>query len=364
MKTTVRLLSRARLKPSLGLPPSLVKAIILAWAVSALAARPSQRAYSADLPSPAEAGYAKAGAAAPLPSQSRTGEQTSPGISRTNLVQLYTSAWEGPRLPDGRPKVPDDIIQRMRNVSIEEAWAVLRNEGYHNQFEGNWKMIHSNAPIVGRALTAQYMPARPDVKKMIDNQGRAEGRIGASNSWPIDMLQKGDVYVADGFGKIIDGTLIGDNLGNSIFAKSGNGVVFDGSLRDLEGLEEIKGFNAFVRGWDPSFIQEMMLTGINVPIRIGRALCLPGDVVLAKREGVIFVPAHLAEKVVKNAEAIILRDRFGHQRLKEGKYTPGQIDGKWSNEIREDFFKWLEQNINELPVPKKVIQEILEKRTW
>lgn len=360
MKTTVRLLSRARLKPSpdqgwllatLGLPPSLAKAVILAWAVSALAARPSQRAYSAEV-------------AAPRPAQSRTGEQTSPGIPRTNLVQLYTSAWEGPRLPDGRPKVPDDIIQRMRNVSIEEAWAVLRNEGYHNQFEGSWKMIHPNAPIVGRALTAQYMPTRPDIKKMLDDQGRAEGRIGASNSWPIDMLQKGDVYVADGFGKIIDGTLIGDNLGNSIFAKSGNGVVFDGSLRDLEGLEEIKGFNAFVRGWDPSFIQEMMLTGINVPIRIGRALCLPGDVVLAKREGVIFVPAHLAEKVVKNAEAIILRDRFGHQRLKEGKYTPGQIDGKWSNEIREDFFKWLEQNINELPVPKKVIQEILEKRTW
>ncbi len=292
-----------------------------------------------------------------------TSKQAS-AIACKDRVLFYTSQWEGPRLPDGRPKVSDDILARMRNVSIEEAWAILRNEGYVNQFEGNWKMIHSNVPIVGRALTAQYMPARPDVKKMIDDQGRREGRIGASNSWPIDMLQKGDVYVADGFGKIIDGTLIGDNLGNSIFAKSGNGVVFDGSLRDLEGLEEIKGFNAFVRGWDPSFIQQMMLTGINVPIRIGRAICLPGDIVLAKREGVIFVPAHLATDVVKQAEAIMLRDRFGHQRLKEGKYTPGQIDGKWSDEIREDFFKWLQESIDELPVPKKVIQEILDKRTW
>jgi 4-hydroxy-4-methyl-2-oxoglutarate aldolase len=208
------------------------------------------------------------------------------------------------------------------------------------------------------------MPARPDLKKMIDAGGKADGRIGGSNSWPIDMLQKGDVYVADGFGKIADGTLIGDNLGNSIYTKSGNGVVFDGSVRDLEGLAEIEGFNAFVRGWDPSFIQEMMLTGINVPIRIGRAICLPGDVVLAKREGVIFIPAHLAEKVVKNAEAVMLRDRFGHQRLKEGKYTPGQIDGRWSEEIRKDFFQWLEQNKNDLPVPKEAIQEILEKRTW
>lgn len=287
-----------------------------------------------------------------------------PSISDANRVQLYTSGWEGPRLSDGRPKVSDDIVQRMKNVAIEEAWSVLTNEGYHNQFEGNWKMIHEDVPVVGRALTAQYMPARPDVKKMIDEQGRAEGRIGSSNSWPIDMLQKGDVYVADGFGKIVDGTLIGDNLGNSIFAKSGNGVVFDGSLRDLGGLQEIEGFNAFVRGWDPSFLREVMLTGINVPIRIGRAICLPGDIVLAKREGVIFIPAHLAEKVVRRAEAIMLRDRFGHQRLKEGKYTPGQIDGAWSEEIKADFFKWLEESMDELPIPKAVIKEILEKRTW
>ena len=241
---------------------------------------------------------------------------------------------------------------------------MLRNAGYRNQFDSGWQMIHRDVPVVGRALTAQYMPSRPDVKKMIDEGGKAEGRIGASNSWPIDMLQKGDVYVADGFGKIVDGTLIGDNLGNSIFAKTGNGVVFDGSLRDLEGLTDIDGFNAFVRGWDPSFLSEMMLTGINVPIRIGRAICMPGDVVLAKREGVIFIPAHLAEKVVKNAEAVMLRDRFGHQRLKEGKYTPGQIDGRWSEEIRADFFNWLKKNMSDLPVPKEAIQEILEKRTW
>ena len=169
-------------------------------------------------------------------------------IASQQSVEYYTATWDGPRLPDGRPRVSDDILKRMKNVSLEEAWGVLRNDGYHNQFEGNWKMIHSDVPIVGRVLTAQYMPSRPDVKKRIDDDGHSEGRIGGSNSWPIDMLQPGDVYVADGFGKIADGTLIGDNLGNAIFAKSGNGVVFNGSLRDLEGLTEIKGFNAFVKG--------------------------------------------------------------------------------------------------------------------
>jgi regulator of RNase E activity RraA len=182
------------------------------------------------------------------------------------------------------------------------------------------------------------------------------------NSWPIDMLQPGDVYVADAFGKIAWGTLIGDNLGNSIFAKTGNGVVFDGSLRDLEGLENIEGFNAFVRGWDPTYIHEMMLGGINIPIRIGEAVVLPGDVVLAKREGVIFIPAHLAEEVVEKAETIMLRDTFGHQRLKEGRYTPGQIDTRWTDEILDDYYAWLEAHIDSLPVPRSRIEEILNEK--
>jgi len=220
--------------------------------------------------------------------------------------------------------------------------------------------------IVGRVLTAQYIPLQPDFNKAIMDQGRAEGRLGNSNSWPIDMLQKGDVYVADGFGKVLDGTLIGDNLGNAIYARSGNGVIFNAGVRDLEGLEEIEGFNAWHKGADPSYLKEVMLSAINVPIRIGRAVACPGDVVLAKREGIVFVPAHLAEKVVTESEAITLRDMFGHQRLKEGKYTPGQIDSRWTPEIREDFRGWLKQNIHQLPVPKEVIEEMLDPkaRNW
>jgi regulator of RNase E activity RraA len=282
-------------------------------------------------------------------------------ISSEQLV-FYTAEWQGERFADGRPKVADSILERMKIVSIEEAWGVLRGHGYRNQFEGGWQMIHPDRTIVGRALTATYMPARPELQRRMLQQGHQQGRIGSMNSWPIDMLQKGDVYVADGFGKVIDGTLIGDNLGNAIYSKSGNGVVFDGSLRDLEGLEEIEGFNAFVRGWDPSAIQEMMLMGLNVPIRIGRAAVLPGDVVLAKREGVIFIPAHLAESVVEQAEVVMLRDRFGHQRLREGKYTPGQIDARWSEEIERDFTKWLQDHADRLPVPKESIQELLRRR--
>jgi regulator of RNase E activity RraA len=283
-------------------------------------------------------------------------------ISRDQMI-FYTQEWSGDRFPDGRPKVSDDILARMKKISIEEAWSVLRGEGFHNQFEGGWKMIHQDRPIVGRAVTAWYVPSRPDLQERMLARGHEAGRIGPMNSWPIDTLTMGDVYVADAFGKIEWGTLIGDNLGNSIFTKTGNGVVFDGSLRDLEGLEELAGFNAFVRGWDPSYLQEMMLLGLNSPIRIGQALVLPGDVVLAKREGVIFIPAHLAEKVVLEAEIVMLRDRFGHQRLREGRYTPGQIDTRWSEEIEQDFFDWLERNKDSLEAPQSTVDELIRRRT-
>ena len=284
-------------------------------------------------------------------------------ISQDEMIFL-TKAWEGERASDGRPLVSDDILERMKSVTIEEAWGVMRIEGYHNQFEGDWQPIHQDVPVIGRVVTAQYMPNRPDVSDQIKARGKTDGRIGSPNSWPIDVLKKGDVYVADGFGKIVDGTLIGDNLGNAIYSKSGNGVVFNASSRDLEGLSQIEGFNAFVKGWDPSFLTEVMLSGLNVPIRMGRATVLPGDIVLAKREGVIFIPAHLAEKVVTASEVVRLRDLFGISRLKEGKYTPGQIDSKWSDDIEKDFSQWLEAHIDELPVPKDQVKKILEKRLY
>ena len=283
--------------------------------------------------------------------------------SNEELV-YYTSEWTGERFDDGRPKVPGEILDRMLKVSIEEAWGVLRSKGYHNQFEGNWVVLHEDQAMVGRALTAQYMPKRPEVMDRLTDKGHELGRVGAMNSWPIDALQQGDIYVADGFGKVVDGTLIGDNLGNAIYANSGNGVVFDAGSRDMEGLAEIEGFNAFIRGFDPSYLMESMLMGINVPIRIGRATVFPGDVVLAKKTGVLFIPAHLAEEVVVRAEFIMLRDMFGHEMLKKGIYTPGQIDGRWSEEIKQAFLDWVENNPDELPMSKADLDEYLKDRTW
>ncbi|MCU0340979.1 MAG: RraA family protein [Spirosomaceae bacterium] len=277
------------------------------------------------------------------------------------LIMFYTQEWKGERFPDGRPKVPDELVKRLANVSIEEAWGIMRGEGYNNQFEGNFQIIHPEKPLVGRVLTAQYMPARPDMEKPIKAKGKEEGRKGNTNSWPIDELQINDVYVADGFGKIVDGTLIGDNLGNSIYAKSKTGVVFDGSVRDLEGLSAIDGFVSFTRGYDPSAIKDMTMTCINCPIRIGRASVLPGDLVLGKPEGVIFIPAHLADKVINTSEFIALQDEFGHKMLREGKFTPGEIDMKWSEAIKTAFREHVKTRQKKTYLTAEQIEKYLEK---
>ncbi len=279
-------------------------------------------------------------------------------------IIALTPHWEGDRFADGRPKTADGLLERLKNISLEEAWGVLRNEGFHNQFEGDWMVLHPEQVMVGRAVTAQYLPLRPEWNELIKEKGKAENRIGGTNSWPIDVLKPGDLYIADSYGKIVGGTLIGDNLGNSIYANSKNGVIFYGSVRDTEGLEKIDGFNAWIKGYDPSFIQEMMLASINNPIRIGRATILPGDVILAKKGGIVAIPPHLLEKVVINAEFIALRDSFGHQRLREGKYTPGQIDGRWSDSIKNDFIKWLDDNPDKLPMTRAELDEYMKSRTW
>src|SRR5659263_340263 len=242
--------------------------------------------------------------------------------STPEYIKALTSEWKGERFPDGRPKVSDAILERLKNISIEEAWGVLRNKGFQNQFESDWQIINPNEPMTGRVATAQYMPLRPDLEKYVKTQGKSENRAqqGGTNSWPIDILVDGDVYVADGYGKIADGTLIGDNLGNSIYARSKKGIIFYGSVRDVEGLSEIDGFNGWIKGSDPSYIQQMMLTSINAPIRVGRATVLPGDVVLAKKYGVIFIPSYLVQDLVLTSEFTALRDEFGHQRLQEKKY--------------------------------------------
>ena len=275
---------------------------------------------------------------------------------------FYTSEWKGERFPDGRPKVPDDLLSRVLDVSIEDLWDFLRGEDYHCQFEGNWQALHIDKPFSGRALTAQYMPDRPDMARAIKAEGKAEHRVSGNNSWPINELQMGDVYIADGFGKIAEGTLIGSNLGSGIAAHTHSGFIFDAGIRDAEENREIANLNGFYRGYDPSFWVDMTLTAINAPLRIGRAVVLPGDLVLAKREGVVFIPAILAERAVSSAEFTNLEDAFNFEQNKAGS-NGAEFEGGWTPKKYAALAKWIDAHPDKLRMPRTEFDAILKARS-
>jgi 4-hydroxy-4-methyl-2-oxoglutarate aldolase len=279
-----------------------------------------------------------------------------PGYAQLDLFSTqqrieFTPDWHGDRFPDGRPNVPDSVLVRLKDVTADEAWDVLEDAQYRNQFEGGWKVINPGPRLVGRVVTAVFMPRRPDVDSVIQANGKKESRIGDENSWIIDILQPGDVLVVDLFGKVRYGTIIGDNLATAIYSKSHNGLIVNGAVRDVTGIQEMPGFQVYTRGVDPSALEHVMLTGINVPIRIGDVTVMPGDIAIGDPEGVTFVPPQLAEKLADETEMDHLIDEWGHMMLREGKYTPGQIDEKWTMKMIEEFNAWLEKKGSKLRMP-------------
>lgn len=260
---------------------------------------------------------------------------------REDIIQM-TPLWTGERFEDGRPRVPDDILRRMENVTTEEAWSVLWREGYHFQFEGNWHCLNPGEKLVGRAVTGVFVPQRPDLHNALMEYGHnEEGRIGAMNSWVIETLQEDDVIVIDLFGKVYEGTYSGANLSTAIATRTKRGQVIFGGIRDAEQILEIPNLVTFCKGIDPTPIRNVTLVGLNTPCRVGEATCMPGDVVLGTYTGVLFIPPHLAEAVVEHSERTHLRERFSHQRLREGVYNSSQMDTKWTEEIEADFAEWL-----------------------
>ena len=265
----------------------------------------------------------------------------------------FTPEWQGDRFPDGRPNVPDSVLTRLKDVTADEAWDVLQDSGYRNQFESGWKVINPGERLVGRVVTAVFMPRRPDFDSVVHKNGKKENRIGDENSWIIDILKPGDVLVVDLFGKIRYGTIVGDNLSTAIYTKSHNGLIVNGAVRDVTGIQNIPGFQVYTRGEDPSALENVMLAGINVAIRIGDVTVMPGDIAIGDPEGITFVPPQLAEKVADDTEMDHLVDDWGHMMLREGKYTPGQIDAKWTKEMIEQFNAWLEKKGSKLRMPEQ-----------
>lgn len=262
-----------------------------------------------------------------------------------DILQL-TPLWTGDRFPNGRPRIPDDILRRFEVVTTEEAWGVLWDKGYKYQFQGEWKTSQPGKILVGRAVTAVMVPKRPDLDTTLLEYGqKVEGRKGFFNSWPLETLVEDDVLVVDLFDKVYEGTYVGGNLSTAISRRTKRGgAVIWGGIRDVQQVMEIKNIQVYYRGNDPTPIRDVTLTGFNVPCRVGNAICMPGDLVLGTPAGIIFVPPHLAEECCIKAEKVNMRDRFGLQRLREGVYTTAQIDSLWTDDIWADFHNWRKDN--------------------
>ena len=264
--------------------------------------------------------------------------------NNSDIIQL-TPKWEGDRFDNGRPKVSDEILNRMENVTTEEVWSILWEKGYKFQFQGDWLRTHGNKVLVGRAVTATMVPSRPDLHDSLLEYGQnEENRIGFFNSWVIETLQTDDVMVVDMFGKIFEGTFCGGNLSSTVANRTKRGQVIYGGIRDLQQIMKMDNMQTFYKGCDPTPIRDVTLVGLNTPCRIGQAICMPGDIVLGTASGVLFIPPHLAEDCVLHAEKTQLREIFGFQRIREGIYTSAEMDTKWTDRIETDFSDWRVDN--------------------
>ncbi|HEX6806283.1 MAG TPA: hypothetical protein VF133_21600 [Terriglobales bacterium] len=269
-------------------------------------------------------------------------------FSKQDLID-YTASNPFDRLPDGRPKVPDNLMERAKGLSSEEVWAVMQAKGYNNQYADGFQVLHPGKTMVGRAFTVQFMPLREDVNGVAQAKAKQSGMKHLYNQTAIDMLQPGDVLVVDLFGKKVNGTIVGDNLFFYVNqATHGGGLVVDGSIRDLDGISEID-MPAYFRAVDPTPIGEVMLTGINVPVRIGGVTVMPGDLVVGDREGVYFVPPQFVQEVLDRADETHIHDEWTKKKFAEGKYKSGEIYGSPKDpKLKQEYEDYLKRRLEEL----------------
>jgi 4-hydroxy-4-methyl-2-oxoglutarate aldolase len=261
----------------------------------------------------------------------------------------YTAQAPFERFPDGRPKIPDNLLQRARDLSAEDIWATMQRREFNNQYADGFQVLHPGKTLVGRAFTVQFMPLRSDVDEIAKAKAKSRGLPGLGNQVAIDMLQPGDVLVVDLFGKKVNGTIVGDNLFHyMIKATGGGGLVVDGSIRDLDGISEID-LPAYFRAVDPTPIGNVMLTGINVPIRIGETTVMPGDLVVGDREGIYFIPPQLVQEVLDRADEIHVHDEWTKKKFDEGKYKSSEIyPSPKDPQLKAEYQEYLKKRLEEI----------------
>ena len=180
------------------------------------------------------------------------------------------------RLPDGRPNVPDDILQRMKLVTNDEAWGVIeRGHGYHFQFEGNWMNLHPDRVLVGRAVTARIVPLATELQEIMQESGPAKDAAADRTLDHRRLFARRRAASSTSSARSKMGPLSATTWGQLLT----RGRARDWSWTAASGIWscvlQLPDFNVFCHGAHPSAIYEVTLAEVNGPIRIGNATVLP-----------------------------------------------------------------------------------------
>jgi regulator of RNase E activity RraA len=244
-------------------------------------------------------------------------------MTREQLIK-YTAKNPYERFADGRPKVPDALLEKFKDMSSEEIG--LSRSGFPNQYVDGLQILHPDKKLIGRAVTLQLMPMRPDIAEVDAADWKAAGnQRPRDHQNAIDLLQRGDVFVVDVFGSVASGGVIGDNLAYYIMKTTGAGFVIDGAIRDMDGISPFHDLAGYFRAAVPPAIHNVFVAGINIPVRIGTATVMPGDLVFGDSEGVSFIPPHLVQGIIDEAQVTHIHDEWTKKKFDEGKYKSTEV---------------------------------------
>jgi 5-oxopent-3-ene-1,2,5-tricarboxylate decarboxylase/2-hydroxyhepta-2,4-diene-1,7-dioate isomerase len=237
-----------------------------------------------------------------------------------------------------RPTVlSDDAWAALHRVSTATLTVQLDRRGIQSTFLTGLAPTRPDLRMVGYAHTLRYVAIRADVREAMKGTEDAQKRA-------VESVSRGDVLIIEARGAITAGT-IGDILAARVLARGGTGIVTDGGVRDTPGVTELEIPTYYRIANGASLWNAHIPLDVDVPITCGGVLVMPGDVVVGDAEGVVVLPAALAEEIAGDADEVEQRESFALQRVKAGESFRGLFP--LSPERRPDYERWVSQRTQE-----------------
>lgn len=208
--------------------------------------------------------------------------------------------------------------EKLAAVSTATICTALYKRGFRNQFIQDVRPLNPGLPnMVGEAFTLRYIPAREDLNPITVFQNRAHPQRKA-----IEDCPPGAVMVIDSR-KDARAASAGSILVTRLMVRGVAGIVTDGGFRDSPEIARLKIPAYHQRPSAPTNLTLHQALDINVPIGCGDAPVWPGDVVVGDAEGVVVIPAHLAEEIAEEAVEMTAYEDFVTEKVRDGRSILG-----------------------------------------